>query len=121
MNKEKKKEDKPKNRLLTIENKLMVTRGEVGGGMGEIGEGDHDEHWVMYGSVESLYCTPETNITLYVNYTGIKTISHTDELKNTVKELSFLKKVASIVSFCLAFIIKRNIEKWLKVHITNSK
>ena len=27
----------------------------------------HDEHRVMYGSVESLYCTPETNITLYVN------------------------------------------------------
>ena len=31
-----------------------------------------DEHWVMYGSVESLYYTPESNITLYVNYTGIK-------------------------------------------------
>ena len=30
-----------------------------------------DEHWVLYGSAESLYCTPETNITLYVNYTGI--------------------------------------------------
>ena len=27
-----------------------------------------DEHWVTYGTVESLYCTPETNITLYVNY-----------------------------------------------------
>ena len=31
-----------------------------------------DEHWVMYGIVESLHCTPETNVTLYVNYTGIK-------------------------------------------------
>ena len=30
-----------------------------------------DEHQVLYGSVELLYCTPETNITLYVNYTGI--------------------------------------------------
>ena len=30
-----------------------------------------DEHEVMYGSVESLYCTPETNI-MYVNYTGTK-------------------------------------------------
>ena len=30
------------------------------------------EHWVMDGSVESLHCTPETNITLYVSYTGIK-------------------------------------------------
>ena len=25
-----------------------------------------DEHWELYGSVESLYCTPETNITLYI-------------------------------------------------------
>ena len=31
-----------------------------------------DEHWVMYGIVESLYCTAQTNITVYVNYTGIK-------------------------------------------------
>ena len=49
---------------------------EVGRGMGEIGEGNeeytyHNEHWVMYGTVESLYCTGETNITLYVNYNGI--------------------------------------------------
>lgn len=28
----------------------------------------------MYGSVESLYCTPETNVTLHVNYTGIKNL-----------------------------------------------
>ena len=31
---------KPRNRLLTIENKLVFTRGEVGGSMGEIGDGD---------------------------------------------------------------------------------
>ena len=31
---------KPRNRLLTIGNILMVTRGAVGGGMGEIGDGD---------------------------------------------------------------------------------
>ena len=31
-----KKRDKAKNRLLIIENKLMITRGEVGEGMGEI-------------------------------------------------------------------------------------
>ena len=24
----------------------------------------HDEHWVLYGRGDSLYCTPETNITL---------------------------------------------------------
>jgi len=26
----------------------------------------------MYGSIKSLYCIPEINITPYVNYTGIK-------------------------------------------------
>ena len=44
--------------------------------MGKIGDGVKegaccDEHQVMHGSVESLYCTPETKITVYVNYTGI--------------------------------------------------
>ena len=34
-----KKRDKPRNRILTIENKLMFTRREVGWGMGEIGDG----------------------------------------------------------------------------------
>lgn len=27
----------------------------------------YDEHWVVYGIVQSLYSTPETNITLYAN------------------------------------------------------
>ena len=31
-----------------------------------------DEHRVLYGSVGSLYCTPETNITLYVNQMELK-------------------------------------------------
>ena len=26
----------------------------------------------MYRIIESLYCTPETKVTLYVHYTGIK-------------------------------------------------
>ena len=39
------------------------------GGMGEIGDGKIkectcDEHWVLHGHVESLYCKPEINITL---------------------------------------------------------
>ena len=43
----------------------MVARGEVGGRMGEIGDGDQgvylcDEYQVLYGSAESLYCTNET-------------------------------------------------------------
>ena len=36
----KRKRDKARNRLLTLENKLMVTRRQVGRGMGIIGEGD---------------------------------------------------------------------------------
>ena len=27
-----------------------------------------DEHWVVYGSVVSLHCASDINITLYVNY-----------------------------------------------------
>jgi len=37
---EKKERGKQRNRLLTIDNKLMVTRGEVDGMMGKIGDGD---------------------------------------------------------------------------------
>ena len=54
----------------------MVTREEVRGGMSETGDEikEHtcDEHQGVYGSVESLYCTPKTNITLYVNYLELK-------------------------------------------------
>ena len=32
--------DKPKSRLLFIEDKLIITRGKVGEGMGKIGERD---------------------------------------------------------------------------------
>ena len=54
-----------------------MSEGSQVGGEGEIGEEDqeytqHHEHWVMYKIDESLYWTPETNITfIYVNYTGI--------------------------------------------------
>ena len=37
---EQRKRDKQKTRHSTIENKLMVTRGAVGGGTGEIGKED---------------------------------------------------------------------------------
>ena len=40
-NKDRERErDKPRNRLLTIENKVMITREGVGGWMDEIGDGD---------------------------------------------------------------------------------
>ena len=40
MNKEEKKRETNQETNLTIESKLMVTTGEVDGGMGEIGDGD---------------------------------------------------------------------------------
>ena len=57
----KRERDKPRNRLSTIDIKLMVTGVEEGEGIGEIDDGDKectcgDEYQVMYGSVESLYC-----------------------------------------------------------------
>lgn len=37
------------------------------------GEGGHAyEQRVVYGSAESLFCTLETDITMYVSYAGIK-------------------------------------------------
>ena len=39
-----------------------------------IKEHTYDEHWAMYRIAESLYCTPEANITLYAIYTGMKKI-----------------------------------------------
>ena len=32
-----------------------------------IKKGTYDEHWVLYGSDQSLGSTPETSTTLYVN------------------------------------------------------
>jgi len=39
-NEQRKKREKPRNRLLTIENKLVVIREKGGKGMGEIDHGD---------------------------------------------------------------------------------
>ena len=39
-----------------------------------------DKYWMMYQIVESLNCTPETNITLYVNYTETKNLKRTKTL-----------------------------------------
>ena len=68
----KRKRETNHKRLLTIENKLRVDGGSVGGAwakcMMDIKEGTcHVEHWVLYVSDESLNSTPENNITLYVN------------------------------------------------------
>ena len=66
--------DKPKSRLLTIENKLMVTS-RMGGWVKQvmgIKKCTCNEQWVLYGSVESLNSTAKTNITLYVNLLEFK-------------------------------------------------
>lgn len=49
------------------------------GRMGEIGEKECTcllEHWIMYGAVGSLYCTPKNIIALYVNYTTKKMLKN---------------------------------------------
>ena len=72
------KERKEKNYTLNSREQSGGYRRGAGGEMGEIGDVDeentcHNEHWAMYGSAESLHCTPETNTALYVlNLTGIK-------------------------------------------------
>lgn len=52
----------------------MVAGGVVGGGMGETGEGGQEytylhEHQEIERNAESSYRTPETNLTLCINYT----------------------------------------------------
>lgn len=65
-------EDKPRHRLLTVENKVMTTREEgVGKQVTGIKEGAYGEHWVLCGILESLFCTPETN--KHCMFTGVKT------------------------------------------------
>lgn len=44
--------------------------GEIGNGASE--HTHHDGSSVMCRAVESLYCTPCTDATLHVNYTGIR-------------------------------------------------
>ena len=59
-----------------------------------------DKHRVMYGSVESLYYTPETNITLYVNCPGIKIKNNNILKKGKMKgNLYFISEVMKCVCF----------------------
>lgn len=62
------KRGKQNKRLVTIENKLVVTGGEVGAGTGETGRElrVHLLWWALskYKIAESLYCTAKTNTTL---------------------------------------------------------
>ena len=55
--------------------KIIALQGHLGGRWGGwvkqlmgIKDSACDEHQVVYGNVKSLNCTPETNITLYVNW-----------------------------------------------------
>ena len=60
-------------------NQTLNYREQTGGyqrggewGMGIKEDTCRDEHWVVHRISELLYGTPETNLTLYVNYTGNK-------------------------------------------------
>ena len=68
------KETQTEAQTLNCREKQKVIRGEVNGGwVKEVMECTSlDECWVIHGIAESLYCTPETNVTLYVNYAEIQ-------------------------------------------------
>lgn len=53
-------------------------------------EGTCDEHWVMYGSAESLNSTPETIITPYVNKLELNKILKKRKEKNKEDQKSIL-------------------------------
>ena len=74
------------NQKMTLKyRELVVARGEEGEEMGETDKGDKytylDEHWEACRIFEWLYCVPETNITLSVNYTWIKKIDQRPKCK----------------------------------------
>lgn len=76
-NKWTKKKRQTEKQILNYREHLLVTRGEVVWGWGKPVTGmkstlNCGEHGVMYRIVKSRYCTPETNWTLCVIYTGIK-------------------------------------------------
>ena len=80
------------NILLNIQNKLVVAREEVGGGMDEIGEGDYeysnrDGHWVMHRDLNNNIVHLKYN-KIYVNYSCIKRLK-----KENLKPNFFEKQV----------------------------
>ena len=44
------------------------------------------EHQVMHKTVKSTCCTPETNVTLYVNYTSIKKANGASVKQNKINK-----------------------------------
>ena len=66
-------------------------------------ESTFDEHWMMFRIIESLYCTPATNITLYVNeleFTWrLKCVTPEDILKVLLIEQSPIALLKTSVTF----------------------
>lgn len=80
----------------------MGYQGEVGGGKREIGDGDSgghlcDEHRVMCGDPESLSCTSETTIALYISSTEIqrKELKTQEKLWDTILKKNYIELGAS--------------------------
>ena len=48
------------------------------------------DHFVIYTNTESLYCIPETNIMLYVNYTSMKKTKRKMLFKNKKREFTII-------------------------------
>ena len=58
----------------------------------------------MYRIVESLYCTPEANMTLCVNYTGIKKKLVPAAVISKISMSHHLKAVANVPRFLRVFV-----------------
>lgn len=54
----------------------------------------HDDHWAIYGIAEPLSCTPETNITLYVNWNSNKDLKkQRDQIERETREKNAKYKI----------------------------
>lgn len=65
------------------------------------------EYCVMYRIVKSLCCTPETNITLYFNYTSIKKMFREEREMPTNGDNRTKSKLIDALQFCSTSVLKQ--------------
>ena len=69
------------------------------------------DHFVTYLNVQSLHCTPETNIILYIKYTSMKKKVKTHKTK--VKTLNANTSELSGLTIIFSHFTERKKKKWL--------
>ena len=56
-----------------------------------------DKHRMMYGSIDSLYCTPDANFTLHLNWNLNKNLKKNhNEIPLHTQKIAIIKKIASV-------------------------